>query len=49
MSLELMFVIGLWVLALAMTGVSILQEVRARQLRERVARLVRTRMPTEEE
>jgi hypothetical protein len=49
MSLELMFVIGLWVLALAMTGVSILQEVRARQLRERVARLVRTRTPTEEE
>jgi tight adherence protein C len=49
MSLELMFVIGLWVLALAMTGVSILQEVRARQLRERVARLVRTRVTMEEE
>lgn len=49
MGWELLVVIGLWVLAVTVTGVSLVQEMRARQLQERVARLVRTRVTTEEE
>lgn len=47
MSLDLLFVGGLWLLALTVTGISLLQEVRARQLRERVMRLVRTHVEDE--
>ncbi|MCX7969382.1 MAG: type II secretion system F family protein, partial [Armatimonadetes bacterium] len=49
MSVELMIVIGLWVFALSLAGFSIFQEIRARQLRERVSRMVRTRILEEEE
>ncbi|MFA0761249.1 MAG: hypothetical protein HZLCBSQH_001354 [Candidatus Fervidibacterota bacterium] len=49
MGWELLVVIGLWMLAVTVTGVSLVQEMRARQLQERVARLVRTRLTTEEE
>jgi tight adherence protein C len=49
MGWELLVVIGLWMLAVTVTGVSLVQEMRARQLQERVARLVRTRVTTEEE
>ncbi|MCX7643466.1 MAG: type II secretion system F family protein [Armatimonadetes bacterium] len=48
MSIELMVVIGLWIFALTLAGLSILQEIRARQLRERVSRMVRTRILEEE-
>ncbi|MFA0749878.1 MAG: hypothetical protein SLRJCFUN_000281 [Candidatus Fervidibacter sp.] len=49
MGWELLVVIGLWVLAVTVTGVSLVQEMRARQLQERVARLVRTRVMEEGE
>lgn len=44
-----MVVIGLWVFALTLAGFSIFQEIRARQLRERISRMVRTRILEEEE
>jgi tight adherence protein C len=46
---SLMVVIGLWLLALTFAGICIFQEVRARQLRERLSRVVRTRILEEEE
>ncbi|MFN4179483.1 MAG: hypothetical protein ACK4I8_04170, partial [Armatimonadota bacterium] len=49
MSIELMVVIGLWIFALTLAGLSIFQEIRARQLRERISRMVRTRILEEEE
>jgi len=48
-SVELLVVIGLWVFALTLAGFGIFQEIRARQLRERVSRMVRTRILEEEE
>ncbi len=43
MSLEFLLLIGLWLVALTLTGVSLIQEVRARRLRGRVTKLVRSR------
>lgn len=44
----LLIVIGLWALALAFAGISIYYEIRARQLRERISRMVRTKILEEE-
>lgn len=41
-SLELLLLAGLWLVALILTGISLIQEVRARRLRKRVAKLVRS-------
>ncbi len=46
MSIELLLVIGLWAFAFTLAGISLFWEIRARQLRERLSRIVR---PTEEE
>ncbi len=48
MNFEVLFVIGLWVIALVLVGVSIIQEVRVRQLRGRVSRLVKPKIEEEE-
>lgn len=45
----LMIIAGLWLLALALAGVGIFQEIRARQLRERISRMVRTKILEEEQ
>ncbi|MER3500891.1 MAG: hypothetical protein C4295_05320 [Candidatus Fervidibacterota bacterium] len=49
MSVELLLVIGLWLMAFLLAGISLFQEIRARQLRERISRLVRTRLEEEEQ
>ncbi|GBD00096.1 hypothetical protein HRbin17_02632 [bacterium HR17] len=48
MSLELLLVSGLWLLALVLTVVSLFLEMRARQLQERVARMVRAHIDESE-
>ncbi len=45
----LMIIAGLWMLALALAGIGIFQEIRARQLRERISRVVRTKILEEEQ
>ncbi len=46
MSIELLLVAGLWAFAFTLAGISLFWEIRARQLRERLSRIVR---PSEEE
>ncbi len=48
MSAELLLVLGLWVFAFFLAGISLLQEIRARQLRERVARMMRPSLEEEQ-
>jgi hypothetical protein len=45
----LVIVFGLWFLALTLAGIGIFQEIRARQLRERISRMVRARVLEEEQ
>lgn len=47
--MSLLVVIGLWFLALTLAGISVFQEIRARQLRERISRMVRTKILEEQE
>ncbi len=48
MSAELLLVLGLWVFAFFLAGISLLQEIRARQLRERLARMMRPSLEEEQ-
>lgn len=47
--MEIIFVVVIWVTALAVVGYNLVQEMRARQLRERVTRLTQTRILMAEE
>ncbi len=49
MTFELVLVIGLWAIALLLAGIGIFQEIRTRQLRERIAKMVSARILEEEE
>ncbi|MCS7192236.1 MAG: type II secretion system F family protein [Armatimonadetes bacterium] len=49
MSIELIFIISLWAIALLLAGFSISQEIKTRQLRGRISRLVRAKVMEEEE
>ncbi|MDW8027100.1 MAG: type II secretion system F family protein [Armatimonadota bacterium] len=48
MPFEFALVIGLWSIALLLAGFSIFQEIRARQLRERVAKMISAKILEEE-
>lgn len=48
MDFELAIVIGLWIFAFLLAGISIFQEIKARQLRERILRMVSTKVLEEE-